>query len=154
MVLQVELVNIIWNIIKYRKTESRIEIHAFYKQRFFSTQPQWCLFFSWIELQILLRCCLIHISIIIVRHFSHVLYLCSCLDLGLFISYLCFIFTFVFIMINRIISLIQKNWSFCLFFTRCTIILDNNVGSSVFCSIVCQFQPGVAYWTVAYKKGV
>ena len=41
--------------------------HFFYKQRFFSTQPQCCLTFSWIELQVLLRCCLMHISIMIVR---------------------------------------------------------------------------------------
>ena len=32
----------------------------FYKQRFFSTQPRCCLTFSWIELQTLLRCCLIY----------------------------------------------------------------------------------------------
>ena len=30
----------------------------FYEQRSFSTQPQFCLTFSWIELQMLLRCCL------------------------------------------------------------------------------------------------
>ena len=30
----------------------------FYKQRSFSTQPQFCLTFSWTELQMLLRCCL------------------------------------------------------------------------------------------------
>ena len=33
----------------------------FYKQRFFSTQPQCCLIFSWIEPQMLLGCWLIHI---------------------------------------------------------------------------------------------
>ena len=60
--------------------------------------------FSWTELQILLRCCLIHISI---------------LDLGLSMSYLCdmfFIFIFFFIMINRIISWIQRNLFFHLIF--------------------------------------
>ena len=36
--------------------------------RFFSTQPQCCLTFSWIEFQMLLRCCLIHINVIILRH--------------------------------------------------------------------------------------
>ena len=41
----------------------------FYKQRFFSTQPQCCLTFSWIELQMMVRCCLIHTSSIILRHF-------------------------------------------------------------------------------------
>ena len=39
--------------------------HFFYKQRFFSTHPHCCLAFSWIELQMFLRCGLIHITIII-----------------------------------------------------------------------------------------
>ena len=32
-------------------------VRFFYKQRFFSTQPQYCFTFSWIELQIMLKCC-------------------------------------------------------------------------------------------------
>ena len=45
-------------------------LHAYFdKQRFFSTQPQCCLTFSWIELQLLLSSCLIHKSIIILKHF-------------------------------------------------------------------------------------
>ena len=44
--------------------------------------------------EMLLRCCLIHVSIIIVRHVLYLLYLCSCLDLGLFMSCLCSIFDF------------------------------------------------------------
>ena len=69
----------------------------------------------------LLRCCLIHISIIILRHFLYLLYLCPCLDLGLFMSYLCdlfFIFIFIFIMINRmntdtlVLLLIFQNMSY------------------------------------------
>ena len=90
----------------------------FYKQRFSSTQPQCCLTFSRIELQMLLRCCLIHVRIIIVIHFLYLLYLCPCLDLGLFMSYLCdlfFIFIFIFIKINRIVSWIQTYLFFCLF---------------------------------------
>ena len=38
------------------------------------------------------------------RHFLYLLYLSLCLELGLFMSYLCdlfFIFIFIFIMINR-----------------------------------------------------
>ena len=79
----------------------------FFKQRSFSAQPQCCLTFSWIELQMLLRCCLIHISIIILRHFCYLLYLCPCLDLRPFTSYLYDLFQtfiFIFIMINPIIS--------------------------------------------------
>ena len=41
----------------------------FYKQSFFSTQSKCRLTFLWIKLQMLLRCCLIHIIIIILRHF-------------------------------------------------------------------------------------
>ena len=82
----------------------------FYKQHLFSTQPQCCLAFSWIEHHMLLRCCLIHKSIIILRHFLYLLSLSSYLDLGLFMSYLCdlfFVFIFIFIMINHIILWIQ-----------------------------------------------
>ena len=44
-------------------------LHSFfYKQRLFSTHPHCCLTFSWIELQMLLRCCLKHITIVILRH--------------------------------------------------------------------------------------
>ena len=137
-----------------------------YKQRFFSSQSQCCLTFSWIEIQMLLKCCLnlswrrslsyrkqsidllcismdwflykgtcfmkelIHISIIILRDFFYLLYMCPCLDQGLFMSYVCdlfFIFIFIFIMINQIILWINTRLLFCLFFRICPIILDDNV---------------------------
>ena len=88
----------------------------FYKQRFFSTQPQYCLAFSWTELQMLLRCCLIHISIMILWRFIHLLYFCLCLHLSIFMPYWresTFIFVFIFIMINCIILWILT----CLFFS-------------------------------------
>ena len=47
----------------------------FYKQRSFSTLPQYCLTFSWFELQMLLRCYLIHIRIIIMRHYAEILFI-------------------------------------------------------------------------------
>ena len=59
----------------------------------------------------LLRCCLIHKCNIILRHFLYLLYFYPCLGLGLFTSYLrdlIFIFTFIFIVIDRIISGIQR----------------------------------------------
>ena len=73
---------------------------------FFSTQRQCCLTFSWIELQMLLRSCLIHMSIIILRHVLYWLYLHPCLELGPFMLYcdLLFFFIFIFIMINLIVS--------------------------------------------------
>ena len=84
-----------------------IRLHIFfYKQHFFfSTQPRCCLTFSWIELQMLLRCYLIHINIIILRHILYFVYFCPCL--GLFMLYLCdllFLFNLNFIVINHITS--------------------------------------------------
>ena len=52
---------VIKNVFKVFRWCSRF----FYKKRFFSTQPKCYLTFSWTELQMLLRCCLIHISIIL-----------------------------------------------------------------------------------------
>ena len=71
----------------------------FYKQRFFSTQAQCCLTFSWIQLHMLLWCCLLHITIITLRNILYLVYLCLCLCLILFMSYLCdqfFIFSLIF----------------------------------------------------------
>ena len=79
----------------------------FYKQRFFSTQPLCYLTFSSIELQMLLRCCLIHISIIILRHFLYLLIFVHVqTQVYLYRIYVIFffIFIFIFIMINHIIS--------------------------------------------------
>ena len=77
-----------------------ILLKAFFnKPRYFSTQPRCCLTFSWIGFQIWLRCSLIHISIIILRHFIYLLYLFPYLDVGLFMPYLrdlLFIFFFIF----------------------------------------------------------
>ena len=61
------------------------------------------------------------INIIVLRHFLYLLYLCPCLGLGLFISYLrdlFFIFIFIIIIIKRIISWIQ---TLCLCFRICTV---------------------------------
>ena len=104
----------------------------FYKQHFFSTQPQSCLTLSWIELQVLLRCCLIHISIIMLRHFLYLLYLCPCLDLcrclDLFMSYLYdLLFIFIFIIINRISYEYRHTCSFAYFLEYVPLFLDNNV---------------------------
>ena len=51
-----------------RKYENLLQFNTarfFYKQRFFSTHPQCWLAFSSVEFQMLLRCYLIHITIII-----------------------------------------------------------------------------------------
>ena len=65
-----------------------------------------------------------------VRHFLHLPYLCPCLDLGLFMSYLCDlfnIFIFIFIMINRMISWIERHLFFWIFFSV-LLFLDDNLG--------------------------
>ena len=52
----------------------------------------------------LLRCCLIHVTIIILRYILYLVYLCPCL--GLFMFYLCdlfSIFCLIFIVINHVI---------------------------------------------------
>ena len=74
-------------------------------EHFFSTQRQCCLTFSWIELQMLLRSCLIHMSIIILRHVLYWLYLHPW-SISPFMLYcdLLFFFIFIFIMINLIVS--------------------------------------------------
>ena len=62
--------------------------------------------------------------------FSTQSYLRPCLDLGIFISYLCdhfFFFIFIFIMINRIISKIQTHLFFCLFLEYVLLFLDGNM---------------------------
>ena len=65
------------------KFELNFVLHAFfYKQRFFSTQSPCCLTFSWIQLEMLLH-------VIVLRHILYLVYLCLCLGLGQFMSYLC-----------------------------------------------------------------
>ena len=86
----------------------------FYKQRFFSTQPQCCLNFSWIELQVLLRCCLIH-SISILRHFIFTIIMSLSRPRSTYVVSMCSIFIFIFIMINGTILWIQIHLLLCLF---------------------------------------
>ena len=77
----------------------------FYKQRFISTQHRVSELFHELSFKCFLVS-MLHIGIIIVRHPLYLPYLCSFLDLGLFISYLYdpfFDFTFIFIMSNCII---------------------------------------------------
>ena len=133
-----------------------------------STKSQFCLTFSCIQVQMLLRCCLthfqpmfyfynpwkykknlrfsdvfrgyrsgklvknglIHVSMIIVRHFLYLLYFYPCLNLGLFMLYVCdlfFIFILIFIMINRTISCIQTYLFLCLLLWYALSFLDENV---------------------------
>ena len=59
------------------------QLHVFLVSKAFfqlSISVTWT--FSWIKLQMLLRCCLIHVSIVIMRHFLYLLYLCPCLSMS------------------------------------------------------------------------
>ena len=80
---------------------------------FFSAQLQRCLTSSWTELKMLLRCCLIHIMIIVLWHILYLVYLFPCLSLGLFMSYLFKlfpIFSLIFNTTNPIISSIHTHF--------------------------------------------
>ena len=105
---------------------AEINISFLYKERFFATQAQCCLTFSWIKLQMLLRCCLIHIPIIVMRHILYLFYFCPCLGRSLFMSYLYdqfFIFSLIFIVINHTTSLKQTHLFFVHFLECCISII-------------------------------
>ena len=68
-------------------------------------------------LQISLKCCLIHITIIILRYILYLVYLCPAL--GLFLSHLYnifFIFSLIFIVINLYNVIKRDALAFCTFF--------------------------------------
>ena len=71
--------------------------HFFTSNGVFSTQRQCYLTFSWIGLQMLFRYCLIHISIIILRHILHLLYLSRLRSIYVASIKPFFIFIFIFI---------------------------------------------------------
>ena len=97
----------------------------FYKKRIFPIQPHW--FSSWIELQMFLRCCLIHMSIIILRKFLAVFIMSRPMSIYVVSLWSIFHFHLHFIMINCIILLIQTHLFFSLFFRICVLFLDDNV---------------------------
>ena len=78
----------------------------------------------------LLTCCLIHITIIMHRHILYIVYLCPCLGLGLFMSYLSglfFIFNLVFIVIHHLTSFKQTYLFSVHFLEYLLLFLDDNV---------------------------
>ena len=88
-----------------------LHIHAFFISNTFFQISLTCLTFPWIELQMLLRCCLIHITIIILISILYVVHSCPCLCLGLFMPYLChrfFIFSLTFIGIKSALSGLEQ----------------------------------------------
>ena len=78
----------------------------------------------------LLRCCLMHITIIILRQILYLVYLCPCLGVGLFMLYLCdlfLIFSLIFVAISHIISLKQAQLFFVRFLEYLPLFLDDKV---------------------------
>ena len=61
----------------WEKNKKRLQIQAFFiSKASFPTQPQCRLAFSWIELQMLLNCCLIPKIIFMLGHILYLVYLC------------------------------------------------------------------------------
>ena len=90
------------------------------------------------------RCCLIHMSIFIICVHVQNYVLC------LFMSYLCdifFIFIFIFIKINHIISRKQTHLFFRHFLEHFLLFLDDNLDEERD-----VFLPDVAHTSVAHKK--
>ena len=78
----------------------------------------------------LLRCYLVHISIIILKQNLYLVYFCPYVSLGLFMSYLYglfFIFSLIFIFINYMTSIKQTQLVFAHFLEHLLIFLTNNV---------------------------
>ena len=120
----------------------------------------------------LLRCCLIHVSITILGKILYLIYLCLCLCLGPFMLYLCdifFIFNLIFIVIDHITSFKQTHFlslyifqNFSYYFMIITRMKKaNNFQitkvqpqgvAQLLLVFFCQFQPGVAYKCVAFKR--
>ena len=77
----------------------------------------------------LLTCCFIHVKIIILRHILYLVYLCPCLGLDQFMSYICdllFIFILIFSVINHATSS-KQTYLFFVHFLECLLLffIDN-----------------------------
>ena len=121
----------------------------------------------------LLRYCLIYMTIIIPRQILYLVYLCPCVGLGLFMLYLYvlfFIFSLIFIIMNHITSLKHSHLFFVHFLEYLLLFLDDHVDEKKliifkqqkfsirvllsFCLIFCQFQPGIVYKNVQFHKSI
>ena len=78
----------------------------------------------------LLRCCLIHVAIILLKDILYLVHLCSCLGQALCMSHLCdliFIYSLIFVDINHITSFKQTYLFFVHFLDYPLLVLDDNV---------------------------
>ena len=106
------------------------EIHAFLWETLFLNSASVLLKFSHkLTFKMLLRCCLIHITIILLRHILCLAYFGPCLGLGLLMSYLCnlfFIFSLFFIVIYHITSF-KQTYLLSVHFLEDLLFLDGSV---------------------------
>ena len=96
----------------------------------FLTHPQCCLTFSWLELQMLLQGCLIHMTFILLKRIIYVVYSCPYLGLGLFMPHLFdlfFISSLIFTVINHITSFKQMYLFLIHFLEYLLLFLNDNV---------------------------
>ena len=147
----------------------RVTIHAFFhKQRFFfnSASVLLSLALSWIELQMLLRCCLIHLTITVLWSILYLLYLSmSRQRCRIYVIFFHFQPDFH----HNHIILLKQTCFFSHFLEYLVIIFGwwcglNKVNKFQiakvqphrvllsFCLVFSRFQPGVAYKSVTYKK--
>ena len=95
----------------------------FHKQYFYSAKPQCCWTFSWIKPKMLLRCCLIYITIIVLRHFMFRIFASMSRPRSISVASMwpIFYFNLTFIAINHITSIKQTHLFF-VFFRICLTI--------------------------------
>ena len=103
------------------------------------------------------------------RDFFYLLYLCSCLQLGLFLTYLCDLFYFHICFhdnysynlmntdIHVLLLILQSMsyYSWMIVWVKNIIFKQHKFSFRVLlsiCLIFCKFQPGIVYEGVAYKK--
>ena len=84
----------------------------------------------------MLLCCLIHIRIILLKHLLHLVYLCFCLSIDLFISYLCDSFSIIIFIFIIIINLTSYNRQAC-----CKSGINTICVLSVFYSFIWKYIP-------------
>ena len=104
-------------------------IHAFFiSNAFFNWASALRTFFmNWASILLSL---IHHLTITVLTNILYLVYLSKCLDLGLFVSYLCnlfFIFSLIFISINNISPLKQTYLLFVYFLEYLLLFLDDNM---------------------------
>ena len=95
---------------------------------FYSAKAQCCWTFSWIKLKMLLRCCLIYITIIVLRHFMFRIFASMSRPRSISVASMwpIFYFNLTFIAINHITSIKQTHLFF-VFLGYLLLLMDDDV---------------------------